>query len=254
VPVQTSFEFMQNLVDDHGITWESAGLMGRGRKVFISAKLPEGVTVDAEGVNDHVEVFLVVQDDRTGGASYKAMVTPWVPRCQNTNRFALRDALAVVSLRHTTGLPGRIEKARLTLGMSVKYAEAFAAEETVLARAATTQGEAEALLAEFFTEDGKGVAVFGGRNKAEESTRTAKANDRREDDLMARWAVNKARLGDTLYAVEQVTTEHLDWGKVRTGTDAVDRWQARIEASLAGQDDGLKTRAHARLMQVATTR
>ena len=250
VPVRTSFEFMQNLVDDGSVTWESAGLMGGGRRVFISCRLPGNITIDAGGVNDTTELFLVVQDARDGSTSYKAMVTPWRPVCQNTNRFALRDAASTVKLRHTTGLPGRMEQARQTLGMTVQYADAFAAEGTALVRAATTTAQAEQLLAEFFTVEAGGVGVFGGRDKAAESKRTALANDRREDDLTARLGTEFGRVGRNLFAVEQAATGHLDWGKVRTGSSDVDRWQARIEASLAGADDAVKSRVHARLLEL----
>jgi len=95
------------------------------------------------------------------------------------------------------------------------------------------------------------VAVFGGRDKAQESKRTAGANDRRENDLTERLGTEFGRVGRNLYAVEQAATGHLDWGKVRTGQSDVDRWQARIEASLAGADDTLKTRLHARLLELA---
>lgn len=251
VPVRTSFEFMQHVVDDGSVTWESAGLMGGGRRVFICCKLPEGITIDADGVNDYTELYLVVQDARDGSSSYKIMLTPWRPVCQNTNRFALRDAAAVAPLRHTTGLPGRIEQARKALGMTVDYAAKYAAEGELLVHAAATVAEAEALLSEFFTVEAGGVAVFGGRDKSQESKRTGLANDRREDDLMQRWAVETGRVGENLYAVEQVVTGHLDWGKVRTGSDDLDRWHARIEASLAGADDTLKSRAHARLLTLA---
>lgn len=255
VPVRTSFEFMMDIVGRQGITWESAGLMGGGRKVFISCKVPGGVTVSADGVEDYTDLFLVVQDTRDGSGSYRAMVTPWRPLCQNTNRFALRDAVSTVKLRHTRGLPQRIEQARQVLGMTVEYAETFAAEETALARTDTTLAEFQDIMAELFGEgkkdDDASGRVFGGR-LSEEGTRTRLANDRRETDLLERFGTEAGRVGRTLYAAEQAYTGHLDWGKVRKGDGAAAKWQARIEASLDGEDDNLKSRAHAKLMQLAT--
>ncbi len=255
VEPRTSFEFMENLLAEHGIIWESAGLMNEGATLFVSAQVPGGVTVDADGVADFIRMYLVVQDTRDGSGSYKAMITPWAPRCRNTNRFALRDAVTQVSLRHTSGLPDRIEAVQKTLGLTVDYTEKFARDENLLAHAKTSQAEIELLLADIFTEKGKpGTAVFGARDKASETTRTAKACDRREADLMARIEDNRAQLGDTLYMVENVVTEHLDWGKVRTGNTKADRWNARIEASLAGADDGKKARAHERLLLTVANR
>jgi phage/plasmid-like protein (TIGR03299 family) len=254
IPILASFEFIQKLIDDQEVIWESAGLMGGGRKVFISCKVPGGIVIDANGVNDLTDLFLVVQDARDGSGSYKGMITPWRPLCGNTNRFALRDAVSSVSLRHTSGLPDRIEQARVALGATLKYREEFAAEETALARTDTTTGKFEALMAEIFAlgSDTPSGQVFGGRMTDEESTRTRLANDRREEDLHARFGTEVGRVGRTLYAAEQAFTGYLDWGKVRKGTDAAAKWQARIEASLAGDDDLTKTRAHAKLLTLTT--
>jgi phage/plasmid-like protein (TIGR03299 family) len=255
IDVRASFDFMEHLLGE-GVVWESAGLMGGGRKVFISAKVPGGITVDAEGVNDYSDLFAVVQDARDGSSSYKGMLTPWRPFCGNTNRFALRDAVAVVSLRHTSGLPGKVEQARKLLGMSVKYAQEFAAEGTQLVRAETTLAEFEATMAELFGDGNNNTSgqVFSGRTRPEESTRTKLANDRREDALRERFAVETGRVGRNLYATEQAYTGYLDWDKMRKGDTKAAAWQARIEASLAGTDDNLKTKSHQRLMQLVTNR
>ena len=255
IDVRTSFGFMQNVVGRDGITWESAGLMGGGRKVFISCKVPGGIVIDAEGVGDYSDLFLVVQDTRDGSSSYRAMITPWRPVCQNTNRFATRDAASTIALRHTSGLPSAIEKARTVLGLTVEFAESFAAEETLLARTATSMAQFEQVMAELSAEgkkdDDLSGRVFGARDQAAESTRTKLSNNRREDDLAERFGIETERVGRTLYAAEQAYTGHLDWGKVRKGESKVVAWQNRIEASLDGEDEKLKNRAHGRLMALA---
>jgi phage/plasmid-like protein (TIGR03299 family) len=254
IDVRTSFAFMQNVIGQQGITWESAGLMGGGRKVFISCKVPAGIMIDEGGLNERSEMFLVVQDTRDGSSSYKAMITPWRPLCANTNRFALRDAQSVIALRHTSGLPSQLEKARKVLGLTVEYAGAFAAEETALARTETTLREFRELMGELFADGKKDTdasgRVYGGRLRDSESVRTSNANDRREADLEYRFETERERVGTTLYAAEQAYTGHLDWGKVRKGDSKVAAWQNRIEASLAGTDDADKSKGHQRLMQL----
>lgn len=252
VPVRESFAFLQNLVDDEELIWQSAGLMGEGRKVFISATLPDGITIDAEGINEFCEMFLVVQDARDGSAAYRAMITPWRPVCGNTNRFALRDAAAVVSLRHTSGFSAQLEKARRTLGMTIKYREQFAAEETALARTKTTIAEFEAVMAELFTDgkkdDDQSGRVFGSRNREAESTRNTLANDRKENTLRERFELEESRVGRSLYATEQVITGYLDWDLTRKGTTPSERWLGRVTANLAGSEDKAKSSAHAKLL------
>jgi phage/plasmid-like protein (TIGR03299 family) len=254
IDVRVSFEFLEKLLGQLGINWEAAGLMGNGRQVFISCKVPAGLTIDADGINDHVELFIVIQDTRDGSGSYRVMITPWRPLCQNTNRFAFRDALSMINLRHTVGLPGQLEKVRKVLGLTVEYSKTFEAEETALARAKTNTREFEQLMAELSAEgkkdDDLSGRVFGARDRAEEGKRTELANNRAEDDLMARWAVEKDRVGETLYAAEQAYTGRLDWGRLVKGDGKAAAWQNRIEASLNGETDQAKTRAHARLMQL----
>lgn len=255
IDVRVSFEFVEKLLGQLGITWESAGMMGGGRQVFISCKVPAGVIVDAGGLDERTELFIIIQDTRDGSGSYRVMISPWRPLCQNTNRFALRDAVSVINLRHTVGLPGQLEKVRKVLGLTVKYADAFAAEETILARTKTTMAEFELLMAELSAEGKKDSdnsgRVFSARNRGVEVRRTELANDRAEADLKARFEVETERVGTTLYAAEQAYTGRLDWGKTRKGDTPAARWQARIEASLDGDDDGAKTRAHSKLMLLA---
>jgi len=252
-----SMRFMQEIAGGPGkpLNWESAGALRGGAKVFISAKLPGGITVDAEGVNDYQELFLIVLDDRAGNASFQALMSPWRPQCANTNRFAKRDAVSCVRLRHTTNLAEHVKMAQQVLGLTFAYAEKFAADETALARTDTTIDQLRQVMGELFAEEAKkddpSGRVYGGRLRSEESKQGAKANDRREALLEERWATEKGRVGETLYAAEQTYTGFWDWDVTRKGDSPAARWQARIAASLEGDADGAKSRAHSRLLQLA---
>jgi phage/plasmid-like protein (TIGR03299 family) len=252
LPVRGSFAFMQDMCNGRDLTWESAGTMRGGRLVFISARVPGAMTVDPGGLDDQVDLFVVVQDARDGSGAYWAMLTPWRPLCKNTNRFAFDQAVSRIALRHTTGLPDRAAQAARVLGLKDAYMDAFAAEETALARTATTIGEFRAVMAELFGETAKaGEAsgrVYDGRDRAAESKRTRIANDRRESQLEERFAEETGRAGDTLYAAEQAYTGYLAWDITRKGSTPAERWTKRIESELAGEDDTAKTRAHRRLM------
>ena len=80
--VRTSFGFMQNVVGKDDITWESAWRWAAGARCSSAASVNGGIVVDAEGVNDYTDLFLVVQDTRDGSSRYRAMITPWRPICQ----------------------------------------------------------------------------------------------------------------------------------------------------------------------------
>ena len=136
-----AFEFLQDLVDDYGVTWESAGALREGRKVFVSMRLPEAVTIDAQGVNDEIVPFIVAINSHDGSSLFQVVVTPWRPVCGNTERFAVRDAHTRWGVRHTKNATERIEEARRTLKLSVRYFDRFIEEEEALARTELTLSE-----------------------------------------------------------------------------------------------------------------
>lgn len=230
-------QFLQDLVDRFDVQFESAGPLNGGRKVFISMKLPESVRVDAEGVNDEVVPYICWMNDHEGEGKLKVIVTPWCPRCGNTNRFALRDATASWGIRHTTNGLQRIEEARRTLNLSVKYFEKFAAEETELARIDYQVDQFRALLDELWpTEDDSDL-----------SKRQRTVKGKREDALMANWAVETDRLGKNAYAAENAVTGYLDHLAPRRVQKTM-LAEARASAALLGSDDDLKAKTHRQLM------
>ncbi|GAA3797305.1 hypothetical protein GCM10022403_034020 [Streptomyces coacervatus] len=123
-PIQNraGFEFLQELVGRFDVVWESAGVIRGGRRVFISIRLPESVTVDAEGINDVVVPYVAVMNDHSGQGQFQCVVTPWRPVCANTERFAVRDAASRWAVRHTAGATNQIKEARRTLvAMNVSW-------------------------------------------------------------------------------------------------------------------------------------
>ena len=230
-------QFLQDLVDRYDVQFESAGPLNGGKQVFISMKLPESVRIDADGVNDEVVPYICWLNNHDGEGKLNVVVTPWCPRCANTNRFALRDAHTRWGVRHTTNGLQRIEEARKTLNLSVKYFEKFAAEETELSRIDYEVDQFRALLDELWPTEAD----------AELSKRQITVKSRREDALMANWAVEAERLGKTAYAAENAVTGYLDHlAPRRVQKDMLS--EARASAALLGSDDDLKTKAHSKLM------
>jgi phage/plasmid-like protein (TIGR03299 family) len=245
-PIQASevFGFLQELVAKFGVTWETAGAIAGGRRIFVSLRLPSTVTVDAEGINDQIVPFIVAVDDRTGNAKFRVVVTPWRPLCGNTERFAVRDAFTSWGTRHTTNAAERVEEARKTLGLSVNYFEAFAAEETALARSEILVDEFQALLSGLWPVD---------KPKPEQTARERNYIARRDDALNERFQDEVATVGRTAYAAERAVTGYLDNDIPRRGP--VDqRSLTRAAAALEGSDDEIKSKAHAKLLTLVNGR
>ncbi len=234
-----AFEFLQDLVDDYGVTWESAGALREGRKVFVSMRLPHTVTIDADGVNDEIIPFVAAINSHDGSSLFQVVATPWRPICGNTERFAVRDAHTRWGVRHTRNARDRIEEARRTLRLSVNYYERFAAEEEALARTELALSEFHAVIEDLWPTPDEN-----------ESVRTKNTHGKRLDLLNELYGTNSARLGRTAYAAERAITEYADWkSAIRpTGSLRGNNLAARATAVMEGSADDLKSKAHRRLL------
>jgi phage/plasmid-like protein (TIGR03299 family) len=236
-PVQNrdAFEFLQNLADDGSVVFETAGETAR-KRIFVSMRLPETLRIDEGGLNDELFQYVAAFNSHDGQSPFQVVATPWAPLCGNTERFALRDAVTRWAVRHTTSATARFAEARKTLGLSLKYYEELAKEETQLARTEADMDEVRALLADLWPA-----------KEGEETKRSAGMRERREEAVEALWAKNSARAGKTAYAAERTFTEYLDSVAPRRAVG--DKLAAaRATAVLEGSDDDKKARVHEKLM------
>jgi phage/plasmid-like protein (TIGR03299 family) len=236
------FGFLQDLVDDYNVTWESAGALREGRKVFVCLRLPATVRVDTAGINDEILPFLVAVNSHDGSSQAHVVVTPWRPVCGNTERFAVRDAVTRWGVRHTRNARDRIAEARRTLGLSVKYYERFATEEETLARTDLAIAEFHQLLDQLWPAP-----------DPDAPRRTQTHHATRVETLTGLWRANADRLGPTAYAAERAVTEYADWNTTIRPAGSL-RGQilaARATAVLEGANDEVKTKAHRRLLTLA---
>src|SRR5690606_31902054 len=85
-----AFHFFDDLVGGNGgIKYETAGALGKGEKVFITAKLPDVLRV---GKDDLIEQYLLLTTSHDGYGCIKAAFTPIRVVCNNTLNAALRHA------------------------------------------------------------------------------------------------------------------------------------------------------------------
>lgn len=114
-----AFSFFDSIVGGgNGILYETAGVLGNGERIFITAKLPDYIRV---GNGDDVTekyIFLTTSHDGTG--SITAAFTPIRIVCQNTLNASLRNMSNVVRIRHTSGAKQRLEDAHKVMGLANK--------------------------------------------------------------------------------------------------------------------------------------
>jgi len=114
-----AFAFFDAIVGSgEGILYETAGALGNGERIFITAKLPDYIRV---GNGDDVTekyIFLTTSHDGTG--SITAAFTPIRIVCQNTLNASLHSMSNVVRIRHTSGAKQRLEEAHKVMGLANK--------------------------------------------------------------------------------------------------------------------------------------
>lgn len=110
-----AFSFFDSIVGGDGIQYETAGALGRGERIFITAKLPGYIKVGRE---DLIEQYLFLTTSHDGFGSITAAFTPVRIVCNNTLNAALRNHSNSIKIRHTANAKDRLEQAHKVMGIS----------------------------------------------------------------------------------------------------------------------------------------
>lgn len=111
-----AFAFTDALLGD-GVTYETAGSLQDGRKIWLLAKLPKKYTIGGE----QIEPYLVFSNSHDGSGAIKVAMTPVRVVCQNTLNLALSTAKRVWSAAHVGEISEKMYQARNTLLLAEKY-------------------------------------------------------------------------------------------------------------------------------------
>ena len=99
-----AFSFFDAIVGGDGIQYETAGALGKGERIFITAKLPNYIKVGRE---DLIGKYLFLTTSHDGFGSITAAFTPVPILCANTLNAAMRNHTNSIKIRHTTGAKER---------------------------------------------------------------------------------------------------------------------------------------------------
>jgi len=113
-----AFSFFDSVVDRSEAIYHSAGVLGKGEKIWIMAKMPEYIKVGEEDI----EVFVTLMNTHDGSGSVKAFTHVNAIVCENTLNAALGSARSSVSIRHTSGAKDKLGEAHKLLGITNKLA------------------------------------------------------------------------------------------------------------------------------------
>lgn len=113
---EDAFQFTDDLLGE-GVTYETAGALQSGRKVWMLAKIPHRYII----AGDEITPYMVVMNSHDGSSGIKVAMTPIRVVCQNTLNLALNNAKRIWTTKHTENVMSRVHEARETLLLAETY-------------------------------------------------------------------------------------------------------------------------------------
>ena len=116
-PVQNreAFSFFDSLVGNDEAIYETAGVLNRGERIWIMARLPGYIKLLGK---DIVSKYLLLYNSHDGSSMIRAKLTPIRVVCNNTLSVALSGMEQEVRIKHTPAALEKIEEAHKLLGLS----------------------------------------------------------------------------------------------------------------------------------------
>lgn len=146
-----AFSFFDAIVGTGQSVYETAGALGEGERIFITAKMPE--TIHIAGTDDLTEVYVLLTSAHDGsGAIVGAVVNKRVV-CQNTLNSALKGALSKVSIRHSSNVHSRLDDAYKVLGITRKLTQEMNQVFNSLATQYISDGAVKDLIQQLFKSE-----------------------------------------------------------------------------------------------------
>ncbi len=135
-----AFDFTDALVDE-GMTYETAGSLFGGKKIWLLGKMPERYIA-----GDKFEPYICFTNTHDGTGAVRALMTPVRVVCNNTLNMALQSATRAWSTVHRGDIESKMRDARLTLELADRYIVKLDETADRLANAKMSEGEMKAAL------------------------------------------------------------------------------------------------------------
>lgn len=139
-----AFEFTDALIGE-GVTYETAGSLHGGKKIWLLAKMPERYIL-----GDKFEPYICFTNTHDGTGAVRACMTPIRVVCNNTLNLAFKGAKRAWSTPHRGNVQSRLEEARQTLELAEQYLIKLDEEADRLANEKMDEGQVKAVLDEMY--------------------------------------------------------------------------------------------------------
>ena len=118
-----AFNFFDEAIGLTSCNWESAGAMGYGHKIFVTAKIVLTTEINLNGTKDPIEHYLVFSNSHDGSSSLTIMFTPVRVFCTNCLNAGLDRADSYIRIRHTQSLSDKLHQGAEVLHLACERAK-----------------------------------------------------------------------------------------------------------------------------------
>jgi phage/plasmid-like protein (TIGR03299 family) len=162
---------------------EACGVLGKGERVFITAKFPKPIVLDAQR-DDLVEMYVVFTTSHDGTGAVRCMCSPVRVVCQNTLNLAMKKNIGRIAFRHSSKVMSRLdllnkenaEFAYNALGVADVYAKGLKESFDHLRNIKLAEKDLDTIIAEITLADEAKKAFLETRNIEHEDIKTRGRN------------------------------------------------------------------------------
>lgn len=240
------FKFVDTLLEANGGShYDSAGALGNGAVIWCAVRVPKA---DFEVVaGDKHESYLVFATGHDGSMAHTVYLTSVRVVCQNTLQMSLKEAGAMVRVKHTKNAEARLDKAKDLMSGVVANAKSLEVKLKKLADVKMNRTSIVAVLDRLFPASKEENANTTRReNVVTEVLELFAANDNKAFPEVAGTAYN------LLNAVTEYT-DHFRTARITDGRKGMSLQTARAENAVMGTGDVLKNNALSIIEQVVLT-
>jgi phage/plasmid-like protein (TIGR03299 family) len=144
-----AFTFFDSIVGEGAAIYETAGALGEGETVFITAKLPESIRV---GRDDLIDQYLFLTNNHSGEEQVTAAFTPVRIVCNNTLNAALKNCSMKVKIRHNARMQDKLKEAHKLMGIVANASKKFEKVFNIMARTPIVDQQLKHLIFETFAK------------------------------------------------------------------------------------------------------
>jgi len=204
---EDAFQPFDEVLLDHGYTYETAGAVKDGQRIWILAKAPKNTTVG----NDKVDQYVLLFNSHNGSTGVTMKPTAIRVVCNNTLEFALnKQTDSGISLRHTTGVKDRLD----SLTNALKSCEADLQEAFMIMRRMHDEEITREVMDKYF-EEVFPTLINRDKEAYHPVTKRKIPNFAKPhyESLVAKFHYGEGNKGKTMWDAYNAVTEYVDHGK-----------------------------------------